>query len=239
MFYKRKFLNRVSSSLYAKNPKKKLCLSFKKQKVIPWKVAKESVQIEFIEEYFELSEDARSGQCHIVLYDPVHQLHNSESTKCRITKGEEFFLKSNTGRNRITAMWAINPLSLKFSGLIIEDYCDKETTKQALRNIRDDYPDGKPIFIFLDNAAYNRSYEVQDYAIELWITLCYLPPYSPNLNLIERLWKFMKKILVKNRYYETFKEFREAFIDFFVNLWNYSEDLKRIFSHSFQILKAA
>ncbi|MDR2640804.1 MAG: transposase, partial [Candidatus Peribacteria bacterium] len=114
---------------------------------------------------------------------------------------------------------------MQFSGLIIEDYCDKETTKQVLKNIRNDYSDGKPIFIFLDNAAYNRSYEVQDYAIELGITLCYLPPYSPNLNLIERLRKFMKKMLVKNRYYETFKEFKETFIDFFVNLSNYSEDL--------------
>jgi transposase len=105
-----------------------------------------------------------------------------------------------------------------FSGLILEDYCDTETTKQVLKNIRNDYSDGKPIFIFLDNAAYNRSYEVQDYAIELGIVLCYLPPYSPNLNLIERLRKFMKKILVKNRYYETFQEFEEAFISFFVNL---------------------
>jgi transposase len=135
-------------------------------------------------------------------------------------------------------MWGIDPLSLKFSGLIIEDYCDTETTKQALQNIRNDYQDEKPIFIFLDNAAYNRSYEVQDYAIKLGITLCYLPPYSPNLNLIERLWKFMKKILVKNRYYETFKEFRETFIGFFANLSNYTEELERIFDHKFVVLKA-
>jgi hypothetical protein len=54
-----------------------------------------------------------------------------------------------------------------FSGLIIEDNCDTETTKATLKIIRGDYPDGKPIFIFLDNATYNRSYEVQDYALTL------------------------------------------------------------------------
>jgi len=205
---------------------------------VPWKIATEATQVEFVEEYFELLEEASTGKCHILFYDPVHQLHNSEPAKCWVIKWEEFYLKSNTGRKRITAMWAINPLTLMFSGLILEDYCDKETTKQVLQNIRDDYPDGKPIFLFLDNAAYNRSYEVQDYAIKLGITLCYLPPYSPNLNLIERLRKFMKKILVKNRYYETFNEFRKTFIDFFINLSDYSEDLQRIFSHSFKIFKA-
>lgn len=108
-----------------------------------------------------------------------------------------------------------------------------------LQNIRNDYSDGKPIFMFLDNAAYNRSYEVQDHAVKLGITLCYLPPYSPNLNLIERLRKLMKKKLVKNRYYETFKEFRESFINFFVNLSDYTEELRKIFDHRFNILKAA
>lgn len=135
-------------------------------------------------------------------------------------------------------MWGINPIDLKFSGLIIEDNCDTETTKATLKIIRENYSDGKPIFIFLDNAAYNRSYEVQSYAFTLWITLSYLPPYSPNLNLIERLRKFMKIKLVKNRYYETLEEFRNVFISFFSNLWDYFHELKNIFDHKFQILKA-
>jgi transposase len=194
--------------------------------------------MEFIEDYFELLQEARQGEIHILFYDPVHQLHNSESGNCRIKKWEEVYLKSNTWRKRITAMWGINPLTLVFSGLIIEDYCDTETTKKTLEIIREDYPDGKPIFIFLDNAAYNRSYEVQERARELGIILYYLPPYSPNLNLIERLWKFMKKKLVKNRYYETLDEFRSVFLDFFSNLWIYYSELENIFDNKFQILKA-
>ena len=218
--------------------KKKLWFSFKKQKVIPGKVPDIATQLDFIEDYKVSLKDAQDSKIHILFYDPVHQLHNSEAGKCWIEKWTEVFLKSNTWRKRITAMWGINPINLRFSGLIIEDNCDTETTKAALEIIREDYPDGKPIFIFLDNAAYNRSYEVQNHALTLWITLSYLPPYSPNLNLIERLRKFMKIKLVKNKYYETLDEFRSVFLSFFSNLWNYFDELQKIFDNKFQILKA-
>jgi len=135
-------------------------------------------------------------------------------------------------------MWAINPISLQFSGLIIEDTCDMESTKITLENIRNDYPDGKPIFLFLDNAAYNRCYEVQEYAIKLGIVLYFLPAYSPNLNLIERLRKYMKKKLVKNRYYKNYLDFYDAFIGFFSNIEAHYSELKHIFWCKFQILKA-
>lgn len=213
-------------------------MSFKKQKIIPGKAPDVATQLDFIEDYKILLKDAQDGKLHLLFYDPVHQLHNSEATKCWIKKWTEVFLKSNTWRNRITAMWGINPINLMFSGLIIEDNCDAETTKATLKIIREDYPDGKPIFIFLDNAAYNRSYDVQNYALTLWITLSYLPPYSPNLNLIERLRKFMKIKLVKNRYYETLEEFRTVFISFFSNLSQFYKELKHIFDNKFQILKA-
>ena len=125
----------------------------------------------------------------------------------------------------------INPITFKFSGIVIEDYCDTESTKTALEQIRNDYPDGKPIFVILDNARYNRSNEVQEFAEKIWITLYYLPPYSPNLNLVERLRKFMKKKLVKNRYFETLSEFYDAFVWFFTNLDDYLSELTQIFSH--------
>jgi len=129
-------------------------------------------------------------------------------------------------------------LNLKFSGLITEDNCDREMTKATLEIIREDYPDNKPIYIFLDNAAYNRSYEAQEHAKKMNIILSFLPPYSPNLNLIERLRKFMKKILVKNRYFADYKCFYDAFLGFFTNLELFKDQLETIFDNKFQILKA-
>lgn len=185
-----------------------------------------------------LLEDAKAWKCVVLFYDPVHQIHNSVAVNCWIETGNEFYLASNTWRKRLTALWAINPVDLKFSGLITEDNCDSEMTKATLWIIKSNYPENKPIYLILDNAAYNRSYEVQDYAESLGIKLYFLPAYSPNLNLIERLRKFMKKKLVNNRYYETYDEFYEAFISFFQDLKIYKDELLNFFTHKMQIIKA-
>ena len=67
-----------------------------------------------------------------------------------------------------------------------------------------------PITVILDNAKYQKCILVQNLALELDIELLYLPPYSPNLNLIERSWKFVKKNCLNSRYYKDFKTFRES-----------------------------
>ena len=72
------------------------------------------------------------------------------------------------------------------------------------------------IAIVLDNAAYQRCYWVREYAVLLDINLMFLPSYSPNLNLIERLWKFVKKESLNNRYYESFETFKRG-IDMCLN----------------------
>jgi len=67
-----------------------------------------------------------------------------------------------------------------------------------------------PITVVLDNAAYQRCALVRDKAAELGIHLLFLPPYSPNLNLIERLWKFVKAECLNSVYYESFPAFKKA-----------------------------
>lgn len=67
----------------------------------------------------------------------------------------------------------------------------------------------RPITLVLDNARYQRCNLVTKLAAELKIELLFLPPYSPNLNLIERLWKLVKKECLYNIYYENFALFRE------------------------------
>ena len=63
-----------------------------------------------------------------------------------------------------------------------------------------------PIYLILDNAKYQRCKLVQEHAAKLGINLVFLPPYSPNLNLIERLWKFIKKEL-STTYFSEFNDF--------------------------------
>ena len=65
----------------------------------------------------------------------------------------------------------------------------------------------------------------------------YLPPYSPNLNLIERLWKFMRKYVINTKFYYDFKDFKKAIIDFFENQNKYKEEIKQFIGLKFQTFK--
>ena len=93
--------------------------------------------------------------------------------------------------------------------------------------------------MILDNARYQRAYSVQRKAEQLNIHLIYLPPYCPNLNLIERLWRYFKKKVMKNRYYETFAEFETSVEEFFINFEQHFDDLKSLLSFKFGIIKAS
>lgn len=108
---------------------------------------------------------------------------------------------------------------------------------EELRKKHKDTPN-KPIVLILDNAPYNKSYQVRDRAEQLNIRLEFLPPYCPNLNLIERLWKFFKKKVVTNKYYEKFSQFDDAIYDFFANISNYQQELKSLLTLNFEIIKA-
>ncbi len=93
----------------------------------------------------------------------------------------------------------------------------------------------KPIYIVLDNARYQHCDLVRYVAWQLNIHLTFLPTYSPNLNIIERLWKFLKKKTLYAKYYPTFKEFKGAIIE---NLNNanmlYQDELKTLLNLKFQ-----
>jgi transposase len=67
-----------------------------------------------------------------------------------------------------------------------------------------------PITVVMDNARYQRCRYVLEIAARLGIEILFIPPYSPNLNLIERLWKFVKKECLYGEYYENFQLFKNA-----------------------------
>jgi transposase len=77
---------------------------------------------------------------------------------------------------------------------------------------------------------------VQEYLKTSRIKLVFLPPYAPNLNLIERLWKFFKKEILYNRYFETFAEFEAACAAFFANPGRYRRELRSLLTQNFEIV---
>jgi len=181
---------------------------------------------------------AKEEKIHLLFYDPMHQIHNSIAGYMRQPKwrGWTKIIKSNTWRNRVNIMWWIDVLTQEFVWDVLLENCDKETTQAVLRQIRNHYWNEKRIVIILDNARYQRNYETQELALKLWIELVFLPAYAPNLNLIERLWKYMKKKLIANTYYETFQEFYTAICNFLENLWRNKSEVERLINGKFQII---
>jgi len=168
----------------------------------------------------------------------MHQTHNSENGYMWQTKGKEGTRKilSNTGRRRLNILGAINMVDLNIVPFVTEENCNKEAIKVFLDEVKKKYSKAEKITIFLDNARYQRNYEVQDHAKKLGITLEFMPPYSPNLCLIERLWKFFKKKVIKNKYYETFNEFHDFVCKFFQNWDQWQPELQTLLTLNFEII---
>jgi transposase len=108
--------------------------------------------------------------------------------------------------------------------------CIKLWKKQRRR-----HPD-KTIINICDNAAYYHSRYLKDWlAQNPWCKVIYLPPYAPNLNLIERLWKFLRKQVTSYNFYEHFAEYRQAILDFFKNIKEHKQALESLLTLKFRI----
>ncbi len=219
---------------------KKLNLSYKKTRLIPGRHQDKEVQQAFVRRLLILVKDAEdSDGTEVVLsFDPMHQMHNNENGYLWQIQGSSGTKRvlSNTGRGRLNILGALYLVSHEIVPLITEANCTKETIKVFLDEVVKAYPQRKKISIFLDNATYQRNYEVQEYVKELGITLVFMPSYSPNLCLIERLWKYFKKNVVKNIYYETYDDFYEGICSFFENWDTHKEHVRSLFSLNFEII---
>jgi len=165
--------------------------------------------------YTQLKED-KASEDHIYFTDAAHTLHNSQPAYGWIKKGINMVIPSNTGRQRINLNGAY----------CIEDHTavvhesetvNAQSTVELLKEIMRKQPLGL-IYIILDNAKYYHSQFVNEFLQQnSRVQFLFLPPYSPNLNIIERLWKFFKKKVTYNSYYAEFAVFRFYCLNFFKN----------------------
>jgi transposase len=118
------------------------------------------------------------------------------------------FIKTFSGRKRYNVLGALNFTTKKVTTVANDTYVTAVEICKMLRKIAAEYA-GKAVHIVLDNARYQKCEAVSKLAKELGIVLHYIPPYSPNLNLIERLWKHVKSRL-RTKYYDRFDDFKET-----------------------------
>jgi transposase len=139
------------------------------------------------------------------------------------------FVRTPHGRQRLNVLGALNAVSKKVVTVINETYINASTVMELLDKLVVASPN-IPITVVLDNARYQRCNAVIAHAQKLGIEMLFLPSYSPNLNLIERLWKLVKKLVLNSRYYPDFKSFREGIINCLTTLHEKHEDEVSLFT---------
>lgn len=207
---------------------------YKKPKVIPGKVDRVK-QEQFITLYRH-TKDQLGVHDKLYFVDSTHPTHNTTLSYGWILKGKknDKFVKTNSGRKRLNLNGALNYTDNR-TIVLEEQMINKEATIRLLETISMTQKQGK-VFVILDNASYHHARLVRQWLLHHpRFKLLFLPAYSPNLNLIERLWRFFHQQITYNRYFETFDEFKTITLDFFNNLNRYEKELSTLLTDNFQL----
>lgn len=189
---------------------KKLGLKRRKVGQIPAKADPEKQQ-QFLEtELTPRLEEATQGKRHVFFVDAAHFV--LQPFLGFLWSFTRLFIKAPSGRQRFNVLGALHATTRQLVTVTNTDYVNSDTVATLLRQLAGAFGD-LPITVVLDNARYQHCHFIKTLAADLGIELLFLPPYSPNLNLIERLWKFVKKQCLYSHYYETFADFRHAIED--------------------------
>lgn len=154
-------------------------------------------------EQYEKLKQTKGEQDPVYFIDGTHPQHNTRAAYGWIKQGEEKEIKSNTGRQRINIIGALNLETLSVVTRFDESI-NAQSMIGLLGQLERKHPEAQTLNVICDNARCYRSTFVSDYIKDSRVELVFLPPYSPNMNLIEQYWKFFKKKLY-NHYYETFE----------------------------------
>lgn len=209
--------------------------SYKKTSIVPPN-ADSAKQEAFVAEFEEFKAQLPVDEV-IFFMDACHPQHNTRPAYGWIETGTKREIRSNSGRNRVNINAVIN----------LEDPTEVISLDAATINalntvalfelIRQKQQTKKTIHIFCDSARYYKSKLVTQWLEGKNIVLHFLPTYSPNLNLIERLWKFLRKKVIDTHYFAQFDDFKKAVMGFLDNLSPYREELTSLMNPKFAIFQ--
>jgi transposase len=211
---------------------KKLGVRYRKVCGIPAKVDTEQQRLFKEQKLDPRLEEAKAGNRTVYFVDAAHFVLGAFLGF--LWSLSRVLVKTPSGRQRFNVLGALNAITKELLTVTNDTYITSIQVCELLRIIAKSSI--IPITIVLDNAKYQRCKLVMNLAEELGIELLFLPPYSPNLNLIERVWKFVKKRCLSSLYYPDFASFREA-ISSFVNQMHktHKNDLHSLLALNFQL----
>jgi transposase len=190
-------------------------------------------QAAFLEEKLEPRlEQARRGQRQVYFVDAAHFVL-APFLGC-VWCAARLFVRAASGRKRYNVLGALDAVTHRLIRVTNDGYINAESVCALLRAVAEAAV-GLPITLVLDNAKYQKCALVQGLAASLGIELLYLPSYSPNLNLIERLWRFVRKESLNSIYYETFEGFTAAIDECLDQLpTKHKVEMEALLTHNFQ-----
>ncbi len=192
----------------------RLGFEYKKPKALP-RLPTVQAQQAFVAEYSRLLSRLGAND-QVVFLDAVHPEYQSRPAHGWIKKGDPVAILRTAGRQRLNLHGAIN-LESGLCQIVEGETVNAETTIRLFSRLLSAYPGAGKIHVFLDNAKYHHAKEVEAWMVEHGqrLDLRFLPPYAPNLNAIERLWRVMHTSVTHNKYYERFADFVDAVNVFF------------------------
>jgi transposase len=197
-----------------------------------------AIQANFLEAKLEPAlQEARAGKGHVFFVDAAHFVMGA--FLCCVWCRARLFIRGGSGRKRYSVLGAWNAVTHELVSITTDATVSAETMCALLRKIAALGLQG-PITLVLDNARYQHCALVMELAKSLNIHLEFLPSYSPNLNLIERLWKFIKKQVLYGKHYGTFSEFCAAIDGCLAKIpTDHREKLDSLMTHNFQTFNPA
>ena len=178
---------------------------------------------------------AVAGAGHVFFVDAAHFVFGT--FLCCLWSFARIFVRAASGRQRFNVLGAWNAVTRQLIAVTNTTVVNTETMCELLRKIAASGLSG-PITLVLDNARYQHNAAVKALAKELGIALLFLPSYSPNLNLIERLWKFIKRRALYGRYHPKFADFQAAIEEILDGLsTTHAEQLKTLMTLNFQLFE--
>lgn len=210
--------------------------SYKKPKGVAHKADRE-LQQQFVDKYESLKKEVTPDEP-ILFMDSVHPTQATKISYGWIKTGKDKAVGTTASRTRLNIVGAIQlghiaaTLSKQYETINADSIID------FLQGVRKQYSESKTVHLILDQSGYHKSKIVAQEASKLNLHLHFLPPYSPNLNPIERLWKVMNEHVRNNRFFKSSKDFKEAISGFFENtLPQIGSSLNARINDNFQMLK--
>jgi transposase len=147
------------------------------------------------------------------------------------------FVPSSSGRKRYNVLGALEAITHELITVCNDTYINALSICELLQKIRASVGIDQIITLVLDNASYQRCSLVTELAKDLKIELLFLPSYSPNLNLIERLWRWVRKDCLNSKYFEHFDDMRYTINQtlLMVKHHKYKKEMENLFALNFQL----